>query len=68
MTSSKLPINGAFAAAVALSTSSLWADANERLHVHGFVSQAALYSEGNNFYGDSRDGSIEFMEAGLNGQ
>ena len=68
MTSSKLPINGAFAVAVALSTSSLWADASDRLHVHGFVSQAALYSEGNNFYGDSRNGSTEFMEAGLNGQ
>ncbi|GAB3374758.1 hypothetical protein NCG89_02565 [Spongiibacter taiwanensis] len=36
------------------------------LQVHGFASQAFLKSEGNNIYGDSLDGSTDFMEAGLN--
>lgn len=37
------------------------------VQVHGFVSQAYLKSEGNNIYGDSRNGSTDFMEAGING-
>lgn len=53
--------------AALLPANTLWAGADDQFHVHGFVSQAALYSTGNNYYGESRDGSLEFMEAGLNG-
>ena len=35
--------------------------------VHGFASQAYLVSEGNNFFGDSTNGSHDFYEAALNG-
>lgn len=35
--------------------------------VHGFASQAYLLSEGNNFYGESTDGSHDFYEAAING-
>jgi hypothetical protein len=35
--------------------------------VHGFLAQGFLLSEGNDFYGDSTDGSFKFYEAGLNG-
>lgn len=36
---------------------------------HGFASQAYLYSTGgNNVYGESTDGSVEFFEVGLGGQ
>lgn len=35
--------------------------------VHGFAAQAYLLSEGNNFFGDSTNGSYDFYEAGLSG-
>lgn len=35
--------------------------------VHGFLAQGFVLSEGNDFYGDSTDGSFKFYEAGLNG-
>ncbi|MGH8517791.1 MAG: hypothetical protein ACREUE_10055, partial [Panacagrimonas sp.] len=35
--------------------------------VHGFAAQAYLVSEGNNFFGDSTNGSHDFYEAALNG-
>lgn len=35
--------------------------------VHGFASQAYLVSEGNNFFGDSTNGSHDFYEAAVNG-
>lgn len=35
--------------------------------VHGFAAQAYLLSEGNNFFGDSTNGSHDFYEVGLNG-
>lgn len=35
--------------------------------IHGFAAQAYLLSEGNNFFGDSTNGSHDFYEAGLNG-
>lgn len=35
--------------------------------VHGFAAQAYLLSEGNNYYGNSEDGSHDFYELGLNG-
>lgn len=34
---------------------------------HGFVAQGALWSENNNVYGESTEGSIEYFEGGLNG-
>jgi hypothetical protein len=36
------------------------------LQFHGFVSQAYLLSDGNNFYGDSQRGSTDYMEAAVN--
>lgn len=41
------------------------AGANE-LTFNGFISQAFLKSQGNNLYGDSRNGSFELMEAAIN--
>lgn len=35
--------------------------------LHGFASQAYLISEGNNFYGDSTNGSHDYYEAGASG-
>lgn len=35
--------------------------------IHGFASQAYLLSEGNNFFGESTDGSGDFYEAAVNG-
>jgi hypothetical protein len=35
--------------------------------VHGFASQGFVLSEGNDLYGDSRDGSFDFYELGING-
>jgi hypothetical protein len=35
--------------------------------VHGFGSQAYLISEGNNYFGDSTNGSHDFYEAAVNG-
>jgi hypothetical protein len=35
--------------------------------VHGFASQAYLVSEGNNYFGDSTNGSHDFYEAAVNG-
>lgn len=35
--------------------------------LHGFASQGFVLTEGNNFFGDSEDGSFEFYEAGING-
>lgn len=39
-------------------------------NLHGFVSQAFLYSKGNNYFGDSTEGggSWDFYEAGIGGQ
>ncbi len=39
---------------------------NSNWQIHGFASQAFLKSTGNNFYGDSKEGSTELMETGLN--
>lgn len=33
---------------------------------HGFAAQSFIYSEGNNFFGNSTKGSFEFYEAGAN--
>jgi hypothetical protein len=35
--------------------------------VHGFASQAYLLSEGNNYFGESTEGSHDFYEAAVNG-
>lgn len=35
--------------------------------IHGFAAQAYLVSQGNNFFGDSTNGSHDFYEVGLNG-
>jgi len=58
---------GAIALAALLTGGPLKAGTDDHVHLHGFVSQAMLYSTGNNYYGKSRDGSTDFMEAGLYG-
>lgn len=35
--------------------------------VHGFASLGYINTSGNNFYGDSEDGSLDYYEIGLNG-
>lgn len=35
--------------------------------IHGFAAQAYLLSEGNNYFGDSTNGSHDFYEAAING-
>jgi hypothetical protein len=42
------------------------ADPADGVQVHGFVSQGALLSTGNDYLAHSRRGSVEFFEAGLN--
>lgn len=37
------------------------------IQVHGFATQTVLYSDENNFFGESQDVSFEFYELGLNG-
>ncbi|MFW5859771.1 MAG: hypothetical protein ACOCYP_07060 [Planctomycetota bacterium] len=37
----------------------------QELSINGFVSQGYLHSTGNNYFGDTRDGSFEFNEIGL---
>ncbi len=41
-------------------------DWSDNLQVHGFASQAFVYTTDNNFYGDSDHGSVAFTELGLN--
>ncbi|MCG5516168.1 MULTISPECIES: hypothetical protein [unclassified Ectothiorhodospira] len=48
---------------------SLWGapvQAGGPLELHGFASQGYLYSNGNDYYGPSRDGSFELTELGIN--
>lgn len=40
----------------------------QALSLHGFFSQGYLYSKGNNFFGESTDGSWEYYEAGAGGR
>lgn len=49
-----------------LAASTAVADETDRLSLHGFASQGYLYSNNNDFFGDSTDGSWEYYEAGLN--
>jgi hypothetical protein len=43
------------------------ADDHTNGQTHGFVSQAAVFSDGNNIAGNSRSGSLRFSEVGLSG-
>ena len=38
----------------------------DKIQLHGFLSQGYLDSSGNNFLGDTKDGTFRFMEIGLN--
>ncbi|WP_432472949.1 hypothetical protein [Amphritea sp. HPY] len=38
----------------------------ESTEVHGFVSQSYISTDGNNYFGQSKDGSFDFREAGIN--
>ncbi|MBB3045978.1 hypothetical protein FHR99_000214 [Litorivivens lipolytica] len=40
----------------------------DSLSLHGFFSQGYLYSKGNDFFGESTDGSWEYYEAGAGGR
>jgi hypothetical protein len=50
--------------AVALCRSALALD----YQVHGYVAQGFVLSSGNNFFGTSTDGSLDYYEAGLNAE
>lgn len=41
-------------------------DQQPTLDIHGFVSQGFLKSEGNNIYADTKDGTFQFNEFGIN--
>ncbi|PKK90709.1 MAG: hypothetical protein CVV64_07465 [Candidatus Wallbacteria bacterium HGW-Wallbacteria-1] len=43
-------------------------DWGEKIHVHGFISQGYIDSDANNFLGNSKDGTFDFTEIGLNFQ
>jgi hypothetical protein len=49
-----------------LGSGTVYAHDQDGLQFHGFASQGYIKSHGNNFYGDSEDGSTDYMEAGLN--
>ncbi|WP_269619812.1 hypothetical protein [Zhongshania sp. BJYM1] len=52
---------------LALSSASVsLGNTDDSVRVHGFLSQAYLLSDGNNFYGNSLRGSTEYTEAGVN--
>jgi len=56
-----------FACAAAAFASGTAAKLTDRIQLHGFLSQSALHTSDNNFYGDSDDGvSTAANEAGLN--
>ena len=42
-------------------------DWSDKLQIHGFASQAFVYTTDNNFYGKSDSGSVAFTELGING-
>ncbi len=55
-----------------LGSACAWADETARIggypyQVHGFASLGYINTSGNNFYGDSEDGSFDYYEVGLNG-
>ena len=55
------------AACIGAALTMLPAHADERpFKVHGFASQGFLQSSGNNYYGESVDGSLDLTELGLN--
>lgn len=37
-----------------------------RLQLHGFLTQGAVFTSDNNFFGESEDGSLDFREIGVN--
>lgn len=39
---------------------------SESTEVHGFVSQSYISTDGNNYFDQSKDGSFNFREAGVN--
>ena len=41
--------------------------AGDNYEVNGFVTQGYFYTDNNNFYGDSQNGSFDFRELGING-
>ncbi|MGX2030542.1 MULTISPECIES: porin family protein [Methylocaldum] len=43
-----------------------FADWKDTFQYHGFISQNFVLTSENNFYGDSKDGSLDFTEAGFN--
>ncbi|WP_027856483.1 hypothetical protein [Marinobacterium jannaschii] len=41
-------------------------EVSDQLSVHGFVSQSYVHTAGNNYFGDSQDGSFDYRELGIN--
>ncbi len=51
----------------AIFPASLWAiDLGKKVQLHGFASQGFLDTNDNNFLGDTKDGTFEFLEVGIN--
>ncbi len=46
-------------------TANLWADYGD-INIHGYLSQGYLKSNHNNFYANTKDGTLQFNEMGLN--
>lgn len=57
------------AGSAALTTAQAQSDAAEKQYqLHGFLSQGFIYTDENNFYGESEDGgSFDYYEVGVNG-
>lgn len=55
------------AALAAVASPCVNAGQRSQTHIHGFFSQAAVVSDGNNIAGNSKSGSVRFSEFGLNG-
>ena len=56
---------------IALVASTVWGSdlfsLPDSVQIHGFASQGYINSAGNNFFGDSKDGTFDFRELGING-
>ena len=63
---SGLPLKAGTVAAAFLSMQVTAIELGERTELHGFFSQSYINTDNNNYFGQSRDGSFDFREAGIN--
>lgn len=61
------PAAGRLLCLLALLSQPAFGDLPDDVQFHGFASQGLLYSTGNDFFGDSTQGSFDFTELALNG-